>query len=200
MLPGNSPGADKNFIPVTGKVIADRKKIAVESEEKMAEQALSTIGVVFGWGLGTLSTPPTAWTQIEECISIGGVSVTQDKLDATPLEARRKKYVGGHEDTGGELQTVFNDTDTFDSQWGAMLTAYEGRTKDQGMWFCAYHPSKTKMNVYIVEPGSLPAPEYAVGNVLQYTITNTLVDLPDAITAVKPTAPAASSQTEQSGD
>lgn len=157
----------------------------------MATQALSTIGVIFGWGLGTISTAPTAFEQIEECISIGGVEVTQDKLDATPLELRRKKYVAGHEDTGGELQTVFNASDTFESQWDEMLTAYDKRTTGQTMWFCAYHPSKTKMNVYIVEPGSLPAPEYAVGNVLQYTITNTLVDLPDQIEAVKPTAPTA---------
>lgn len=155
----------------------------------MAGQALSTIGVIFGYGLGTLSTPPTAFEQIEECISIGGVEVTQDKLDATPLEVKRKKYVAGHEDTGGELETVFNASDTFDSQWEKMLTAYEGRTSNQVMWFCAYHPSKSKMNGYIVEPGSLPAPEYAVGNVLQYTITNTLIDLPDPITAKKPTAP-----------
>lgn len=155
----------------------------------MAEQALSTIGVVFGWGLGTLTAAPSGFTEIEECISIGGVTVSQDKLDATPLNSKRKKYVAGHEDTGGELETVFNDTDTFDSQWAAMLTAYEGRTSGQAMWFCAYHPSKAKMTAYIVEPGSLPAPEYAVGNVLQYTITNTLVDLPDPITASKPTAP-----------
>ena len=155
----------------------------------MAEQALSTIGVIFGWGLGTLTTAPAEWKQIEECISISGVEVSQDKLDATPLEAKRKRYVAGHEDTGGELSTVFNDTDTFDSQWEEMLEAYESRTEGQSMWFCAYHPSKKNMNVYIVEPGSLPAPEYAVGNVLQYTINNTLVDLPDPITAVKPTAP-----------
>lgn len=155
----------------------------------MAGQALSTIGVIFGYGLGTSSTPPTSFEQIEECISIGGVEVTQDKLDATPLEVKRKKYVAGHEDTGGELETVFNASDTFDSQWEKMLEAYEGRTSNQVMWFCAYHPSKAKMNGYIVEPGSLPAPEYAVGNVLQYTITNTLVDLPDPITAKKPTTP-----------
>ncbi len=155
----------------------------------MAEQALSTIGVKFGWGLGTLDTAPTSFKQIEEVISIGEVSSTQDKLDATPLESRRKKYIAGHEDTGGELQTVFNDTDTFDEQWGEMLAAYRSKTSGQSMWFCAYHPSKKKMNVYIVEPGSLPAPEYAVGNVLQYTITNTLVDLPDPITAIEPTAP-----------
>lgn len=153
----------------------------------MAGQALSTIGVVFGYGLGTLTTPPTEWKEIEECISISGVEVTQEKLDATPLKAKRKKYVAGHEDTGGELQTVFNDSDEFDKQWGEMVTAYTSRTKDQVMWFCAYHPSKAKMRGYIVEPGSLPEPEFAVGNVLQYTITNTLIDLPDPIEAKEPT-------------
>ena len=157
----------------------------------MAEQALSTIGVVFGWGLGTMTAAPESWKQIEECISIGSVTLSQDKLDATPLESSRKKYVGGHADTGGELQTVFNDTDTFDAQWAEMLAAYDDRTAGQSMWFCAYHPSKKKMNVYIVEPGALPTPEYAVGSVLQYTITNTLVDLPDPVTAVKPAAPTA---------
>lgn len=156
----------------------------------MAEQALSTIGVIFGWGLGTLTTAPTTWKEIEECISIGCVDAKQDNLDATPLKSKSKKYIAGHIDTGGELQTVFNDTDTFDSQWAEMKTAYESKKSTQAMWFCAYHPKKTKMNAYIVEPGSLPAPEYAVGNVLQYTITNTLVDFPDPITAVKPTEPA----------
>lgn len=155
----------------------------------MAGQALSSIGVIFGYGLGTLTTAPTAWTEIEECVSIGGVEVTQEKLDATPLKSKRKKYVAGHEDTGGELQTVFNDSDEFEEQWGKMLTAYDGRSTNQVMWFCAYHPSKAKMHVYIVEPGSIPAPEFAVGNVLQYTITNTLVDLPDPIAAKKPTEP-----------
>lgn len=157
----------------------------------MSGLALSTIGVIFGWGLGTATTAPTTFEQIEECVSIGGVELTKDKLDATPLESKKKKYVGGHEDTGGELATTFNASDTFEEQWEKMLTAYDGRTSGQAMWFCAYHPSKTKMNVYIVEPGSLPAPEYAVGNVLQYNINNTLIDLPNPITAVKPTAPTA---------
>lgn len=157
----------------------------------MAGLALSTIGVKFGWGLGTATTAPTSFKQIEECISIGGVEPTKDKLDATPLESKRKKYVGGHEDTGGELPTTFNASDTFEEQWGEMLDAYDGKSATQAMWFCAYHPSKSKMNVYIVEPGSLPAPEYAVGNVLQYNINNTLVDFPDPIAAIEPTAPTA---------
>lgn len=157
----------------------------------MAGQALSAIGIIFGYGLGTLTTPPTAFEQVEECISIGGVSVTQDKIDVTPLESRRKKYVGGHEDTGGELTTTFNMSDEFDRQWAKLLKAYKDRG-EKVMWFCAYHPSRAKMSVYIVEPGSLPKPEYGVGNALQYEITNTLIDLPEDITAVEPTAPTAS--------
>ena len=157
----------------------------------MAGLALSTIGVKFGWGLGTAKVAPTTFKQIEECVSIGGVELTKDKLDATPLESKTKKYVGGHEDTGGELSTVFNASDVFEEQWGEMLAAYDKKEATQAMWFCAYHPSKAKMNVYIVEPGSIPAPEYAVGNVLQYTINNTLVDLPDSIAKIEPTAPTA---------
>ena len=155
----------------------------------MAGLALSTLGVKFGWGLGTADTAPASFKQIEECVSIGGVDVTKEKLDATPLESKRKKYTGGHEDTGGELPTTFNASDVFEEQWAEMLTAYDAKETTQAMWFCAYHPSKAKMNVYIVEPGSLPAPEYVVGNVLQYNINNTLVDLPDPITAIEPTAP-----------
>lgn len=153
----------------------------------MAGLALSTIGVKFGWGLGTLTTPPTTWTQVEECTNIGSVELSKEKMDATPLESKRRKYTGGHEDTGGELQTTFNASDVFEKQWGELLAADAGKTSGKVMWFCAYHPIKEKMNVYIVEPGSIPAPEYSVGGVLQYAIKNTLIDLPDQIMAVEPT-------------
>lgn len=157
----------------------------------MAGKALSTIGVKFGWQLATATssgyTFGSSWEQIEECVSIGGVETTKDKLDATPLESSVKKYVGGHADTGGELATTFNASDTFDAQWANMLTAYAARTTGQVLAFCAYHPNRAKMNVYIVEPGELPKPEYAVGSVLQYNISNVLVDLPADITKVEPT-------------
>ena len=158
----------------------------------MSEVALSTIGVIFGWAVETVAgTKPTAFKEIEECISIGGVELTSDKLDATPLKSKKKKYIKGHEDTGGELPTTFNYTDTFEKQWNEMYAAYEtAKAEGKAMWFTAYHPSKKNANFYIVEPGSIPAPEYAVGNVLQVTISNTLVDLPDASTAIEPTAPA----------
>lgn len=153
--------------------------------------ALSTIGVIFGWGVETVKgEKPSSFKEIEECISIGGVELTADKLDATPLKTKVKQYIKGHEDTGGELPITFNFSDTFEEQWGEMYAAYETAKKSGlAMWFTAYHPSKKNANFYIVEPGSIPAPEYAVGNVLQVTINNTLVDLPDASEAIKPTEP-----------
>lgn len=153
----------------------------------MAGQALSTIGVKFGYGLGSLTVAPTTWEQVEECVSIAGADVTKDTIDVTPLESKRRKYTGGHEDTGGSIETVFNVSDVFDAQWQKLLDAYDGKTSEQVMWFCAYHPSRAKMSAYIVEPGSLPKPEYSVGNALQYTINNILVDLPEDVTAVEPT-------------
>lgn len=155
----------------------------------MAGVALSSIGVVFGYGLGTLTTAPTTWEEIEECVSISEVTITQDKIDVTPLKSKTKKYVAGHEDTGGELQTVFNESDEFDKQWDAMLAKYKGRSETQVMWFCAYHPSRKKMDAYIVEPGSRPRVGYEVGSALQCTITNTLIDLPEPVEAKLPTAP-----------
>lgn len=158
--------------------------------------ALSTLGVIFGWGVETKAgEKPTSFKEIEECISIGGVEKTADKLDATPLKSTTKKYVKGHEDTGGELPTTFNYSDTFETQWKEMYAAYEEAKKSGlAMWFTAYHPSKKNANFYIVEPGTIPAPEYAVSNVLQVTISNVLVDLPEASAAIKPEEVTASTE------
>lgn len=163
----------------------------------MAAQALSTIGVIFGWGVETVAgQKPAKFKEIEECTNIGGVETTSEKLDSTPLKSKKKRYVKGHEDTGGELPTTFNYTDTFETQWGEMYAAYEtAKEAGLGMWFTAYHPSKKNANFYIVEPGSIPAPEYGVGNVLQVTISNTLVDLPDASAAIKPEEPTTTNST-----
>ena len=156
----------------------------------MATKALSTIGVVFGWGVETTAgTKPASFKEIEECISVGGVNLTADKLDATCMKSKRKEYIKGHEDTGGDLPTNFNYSDRFLAQWNEMLTAYD-TAKESGLhiWFEVYHPEMTYANFYVVEPGSVGAPEYGVGNVLQVTISNTLVDLPDPSAAVEPGA------------
>lgn len=152
---------------------------------------LSTIGVKFGWAVETTKgTKPTAFTQILGCISIGGVELTKDNIETTPLEVRKKTYVGGYEDTGGELAVGFNYNDEFVDAW-SKLTAASDTAKESGLatWFTAYHPNMQKANFYIVEPGSMPAPEFAPGNALQVTISNTLNDFVGLQTAIEPTLP-----------
>lgn len=155
----------------------------------MSETALSTIGIIFGWAVETeAGQKPTAFKEIEECIEIGGIDLTADKLDATPLKSTKKKYIKGHEDTGGELPTTFNYTDTFKKQWNEMYDAYvTAKAEGKATWFEAYHPNMKDGMYYIVEPGSIPKPSMGVGNVLQVTISNTLVDLPEDSVAIKPT-------------
>ena len=59
--------------------------------EEMAGVALSTIGVKFGYGLGSLTEAPSTWKEIEECVSISGVEVTKDKIDVI------KKFAKGEQ-------------------------------------------------------------------------------------------------------
>lgn len=155
----------------------------------MAETALSTIGVVFGWGKGTLKNAPSSWKEVEECISIGEVTVEKETIDVTPLKAKRHHYISGYETVTETLTTAFNRTDTFEAQWKEILDAYDAKESNEEIWFCAYCPGLSNMDVYIVQPGSIPRNAYEVGSALQVTVSSTIIDLPDPITAVKPTEP-----------
>lgn len=154
----------------------------------MAGQALTTIGVVFGWGIGTETTPPEKFKEIEECISISGVDTDTENIDVTPLKSDKHKYAQGYANVSETVDTAFNFTDVFEAQWEEMRAAYAGKTATQRMWFCAYHPSMDKMDAYIVAPGIIPKTAYEVGSALQVTIKNTIVDLPDRIAASEPEA------------
>ena len=153
---------------------------------KMAGMALTTIGVIVGFGIGTDTTPPVSWTEIEECTSISEVTTDREPIDVTPLKSDKRKYAAGYASTSETVDTTFNMSDVFEAQWNDVLTKYESMESTQRLWLCAYHPSRKKMDVYVVTPGMIPRTAYEVGNALQVTIKNTILDLPDPITAAKP--------------
>lgn len=153
----------------------------------MAGMALTTIGVIVGFGVGTDATPPESWTEIEECTSISEVTTDRESIDVTPLKSDKRKYAAGYASTSETVDTTFNKSDVFIAQWEDVLKKYDAMTPTQRMWLCAYHPNLSKMDAYIVTPGMIPRSAYEVGSALQVTIKNTIVDLPDPITAVKPT-------------
>lgn len=158
----------------------------------MSDVALSTIGMIFGWGVETTKgEKPTSFKEIEECISVGSVSVSVESIDVTCIKNTRKKYVKGLEDAGDSLSLTFNYSDTFLEQWGEMYEAYEAASKSGlAMWFTVYHPSRKNACFYIVEPGKPGNPEVSVGGAYQVEVNNTLVDIPEASAAIKPTEPA----------
>lgn len=153
----------------------------------MAGMALTTIGVILGFGIGTDTTPPESWTEVEECTSISEVTTDRESIDVTPLKSDKRKYAAGYASTSETVDTTFNKSDVFIAQWEDVLKKYDEMTATQRMWLCAYHPNLSKMDVYIITPGMIPRSAYEVGSALQVTIKNTIVDLPDPITAVKPT-------------
>lgn len=158
----------------------------------MNDAALTTIGMIFGWGVETTKgVKPTEFKEIEECISVGGAGVSVESIDVTCIKRTRKKYKKGLEDAGDNLPVTFNYSDEFLKQWGEMVTASKEAAKNGlATWFTLYHPEREKACFYIVEPGNPGKPEVGVGGAYQVEVGNTLVDLPDDDTAVKPTAPA----------
>ena len=149
----------------------------------MAGMALTTIGVIVGFGVGTDTTPPESWTEIEECTSISEVTTDRESIDVTPLKSDKRKYAAGYASTSETVDTTFNKSDVFIKQWEVVYSCWYFLYL---MWLCAYHPNLSKMDAYIVTPGMIPRSAYEVGSALQVTIKNTIVDLPDPITAVKP--------------
>lgn len=159
----------------------------------MSDVALSTIGMIFGWGVETTKgVKPTTFKEIEECISVGGASVTVESIETTCIKNTRKKYTKGLEDAGDSLPVTFNYSDTFLDQWGEMLEA-SATAAQSGLatWFTVYHPNRAKACFYIVEPGKPGNPEVTVAGNYQIEVGNTLVDIPDDDIAVKPTAQSA---------
>ncbi len=62
---------------------------------------LSTLGVIFSYGVETTAnTKPAAFTQLERCNNIAGISLPVENIDASALEDYMTKYVAGRQDTG----------------------------------------------------------------------------------------------------
>lgn len=61
---------------------------------------LSTLGVMFCYGISTDGSAPSSVTQLERCNSIGGISLDVEQIDASALEDEISKYVAGRQDTG----------------------------------------------------------------------------------------------------
>ena len=138
----------------------------------VTQMGLSTLGITFGYAVG--STKPSSFTQLERIVSIGEAAVENETIDVSTLEDYTSKFVRGRGTVTDSIPVVVNWTDEVQAQWEAVLTAYNGRSSGETMWWEIIVPDKTKAAFFkAAPPTALPIPEHT-GNA-SYTATMNLV-------------------------
>ena len=156
-----------------------------------AEAGISTLGVKFGYGIGTLTQKPTNFTQVERVNSIGGISLSTEQIDASAIEDKVSKYVAGRQDTGGTWEVVYNISDGVVEQLEAMILAYKGLSGDAKMWFTVWSPHLEKAFYVIAQvPETIGMPEIGQNQLQTVSMTFTIEEYRGLDDAIEPTTAA----------
>lgn len=149
---------------------------------------ISTLGVRLGYAAETTAgTKPTAFTWLERCNSIGGISLETEQIDASALEDEISRYIAGRQDTGGTWEVAFNISDEVITLLEAMITAYEGLTDGKKMWFEVWSPLLTKAFYVVAQPPKhIPVPEFSQNELQTVALTLTIEEYKGMDTAIKP--------------
>lgn len=151
----------------------------------MALAGLSTLGVKFGYKAGT--TQPDSFTELSRINSIGGISLSTEAIDASALVDEVTRRVAGRADTDETLPVTINATDETIAEWEGVITAFNGLTTGQELWFEVYHPRLTKGFFFKAEPPKkLPMPEMGQNQLLTMEINLVVTEYVGMATAVEP--------------
>lgn len=149
------------------------------------EAGISSLGVRIGYGAGT--EKPTAFTWLERCNAIGGISLETEQIDASALEDYISRYIQGRQDTGGTWELTFNITDEVVDQLEALISAYNSMTTGQRMWFEVWSPQMTKAFFVIAQvPPNIPMPEFSQNELQTVAITLTIEEYKGMDEGIKP--------------
>lgn len=152
-----------------------------------AEAGISTLGVKFGYGVGTLTQKPTTFTQVERVNSIGGISLSTEQIDASALEDEVSKYVAGRQDTGGTWEVTYNISDAVVEQLNAMIDAYQGISGESKMWFTVWSPYMENAFFVIAQvPKTIGMPEVGQNSLQTVTMTFTIEEYKGLDDAIEP--------------
>lgn len=150
---------------------------------------VSTLGVKFGWGIGTGASRPASFSWLERCNSIGGIALDTEQIDASALEDEISKYIAGRQDTGGTFPVTFNLSDEVITQLEAMITAYNGLTTGQKLWTEVWSPYLSDGFYAIVQaPKHIPQPDMSQNELMTVEMTFILEDYKGMDTAIEPTS------------
>lgn len=150
---------------------------------------LSTLGVKFGYAVETVKgQKPDAFTWLERCNQIGGISLSTEQIDASALEDLVTRNIAGRQGSGGEWAVTFNDTAEVQTQLTAMIAAYNaGKESELKTWFTVWAPGLTNAYFVVAEPPQkLPMPEHAQNSLKTIELTFTIDEYKGTDTAVEP--------------
>lgn len=152
---------------------------------------LTTIGVKLGYAVATTNgTKPTAFTWLERCKHIGGISLTQETIDVTALEDAIKKYAEGRADTGGAWELTFGVNNDVVAILEAMLeAAADAKKNNKEIWWDVWFPGLQKSFYIVATPGTkIALPEVGDAAPAEFPVSltvNEYIGLDDAIEPTK---------------
>lgn len=142
------------------------------------QAGISTLGITFGYGVETTAgTKPTSFKQLHRINKLGGISISNEKIDASALEDFVKRYVQGIGDTGGEFPVTVNFTQETKKEWADVISAYKALTGGKAMWFETVIPGFDESFFIVAQPPTaIPQPELDQNNLLTIDMNLTIDD------------------------
>lgn len=132
---------------------------------------LSTAGIKLLYAVETAAgtMPTTGYTALTGIKAIPDLNPEPGSLETTTLdETEWRTYIPGLKDPGGALAFTANNTEQFQTEWAALVTAAEtGKETGLATWFCVSIPGLTKAFCFAGVPSDLGLSAIDVDSVLE---------------------------------
>lgn len=153
----------------------------------MAASGISTIGVLFGYGVETTAgTKPASFSKLTRINSIGEINLDVEQIDSSALEDAITKYISGRADTGGTLDVTVNLTSETKTEWETLISAYAALTDGKKMWFNTYHKDLGSFFVVAQPPSKIPQPAFDQNGLLTVTFSLIIESYEGLDTGIEP--------------
>lgn len=132
-------------------------------------RAVNTHGVKLGFAVG--NTVPSSFERIYDVKALPELGSEPNTLESTTLlETEYTQYVEGLNDLGGALEITANMTDKLIEQWESVMSAYDGMTADQNMYWVFSNPNLSKASVFTGKPSNIQYGASEVDAVFEATL------------------------------
>lgn len=144
----------------------------------MALAGISTLGITFGYGVeATAGTKPTSFSKLTRINSIGELSIDPSSIDASALEDMVTKHIAGRSEVSETIAIDVNFTTETQTEWEAVISAYEALSGGKQMWFEVIIPGYADGFFFIAQPPAiLPMPSMGQNELLVMTINLVVAD------------------------